>query len=334
MLYVVYNQDGSLKYTNLNEIITQGSTTTKLLVSVEGYNTSGYTAIAYCILPNGSSSAVEGELTTDEDTGITGFEFALTQDETYYYGELQMSVKLYIAGTDTILFTIPIHLTINKTGFVANSTNITITQYSNLIDRINESASEYYVDIGLAKKPSRINTNTGQGITQLTNDQIEALKVGDVVAEYPGFTGYIVNYKNYDTCKMYHANSGSIYEAIYTKSGDTWSFNRMEIGDFNDTRLYRHTLTIVGTFEDSADTSIVNMFLVNNDSTDINTASLLEEAVGNAVSIRGYFSISETIYRILDSYFDGEIVILFGRNEVIVAKEFYVSSVVDEKDKL
>ena len=139
MMYLICKHDGSVKLTNLNEIITQGSTTTTIFVAVEGYNASeNYNAIAQYILPNKTESAGIGIASIQEigETSYDGWEFSLTQDETYYYGELLMSVKVYETGTSNILFTFPIYLTINKSGFVADTTNITITQYTNLVSYI------------------------------------------------------------------------------------------------------------------------------------------------------------------------------------------------------
>lgn len=206
MLYVIYNQDGSLKATNLNEIITQGSTTTKLFVYVAGYDTSTHNAIAYCVLPNHTSSAVDGEAETQtiDGTPYSGWTFALTQDETYYYGEMKMSIKVYVAGTDTILFTIPVALTINKTGFVANSTNITITQYTNLIDSLNKKQDKYavsnlrvYSTLALAEED--LENLAENQLFYVVATKITYKKTSDsyVVFDYPHFP--IVDYDSTDT---------------------------------------------------------------------------------------------------------------------------------------
>lgn len=139
MMYLIYNHDGSIKLTNLNEVITQGSTTTEIFVAIDGFNIATHEAIATYILPNKSESAGNGVAIEDVEVlnGVyDGWVFSLTQDETYYYGKLLMSVKVYRTGTSEVLFTIPIELTINKSGFVASETSITITQYTNLISQL------------------------------------------------------------------------------------------------------------------------------------------------------------------------------------------------------
>ena len=315
MLYVVYNHDGSLKYTNLNEIITQGSTTTKLLVSVEGYNTSGYTAIAYCILPNGSSSAVEGELTTDEDTGITGFEFALTQDETYYYGELQMSVKLYIAGTDTILFTIPIHLTINKTGFVANSTNITITQYTNLVDTLNTLDSE------------KLDKQTSDGADYVYGVNASSEQVMFALSNAP----------TNNHIPVYNAD-GQIKTEAPNNNKDC--ANKKYVDDYS-TLLYKHEIAIEGDFNDDLGYFNLNVVLITTHADKITLDSQLYNALNDKISVYGYFQ-TEDYYDdircdILDIYENGNnlFVIFYVPGEGVLKRLFNTTGSYDDNhDKL
>ena len=91
MMYLIYNHDGSIKLTNLNEVITQGSTTTEIFVAIDGFSITTHEAIATYILPNKSESAGNGVATEDVevlDGEYDGWVFSLTQDETYYYGKL------------------------------------------------------------------------------------------------------------------------------------------------------------------------------------------------------------------------------------------------------
>ena len=146
MMYLIYNQDGSIKFTNLNEVITQGSTTTKIFVNVGGIIPSETVgAIATYKLANNETSSGNGEATleTINNESYNGWLFTLTQDETYYYGTLLMSIKIFTVGTNEVLFTIPVELTVNKTGFDASSTTITITQYTNLVGSISTQNADF-----------------------------------------------------------------------------------------------------------------------------------------------------------------------------------------------
>ena len=187
MMYAIYNSDGSLKLTNLNEIITQGSTTTTIFIAVENYENTEYTALARYVLPNKTSSAGRGVAENQTINGITykGWLFTLTQDETYYYGELLMSVE--VSEGATILFTFPIYLTINKSGFVADTTNITITQYSNLADSIDTLQDEVDSLSGkttlIAHELTMLGQLSGMGADTLFYIQLVDNKKNDIDSE-------------------------------------------------------------------------------------------------------------------------------------------------------
>lgn len=171
MMYLIYNRDGSIKLTNLNEVITQGSTTTKIFVHCASMIPSAYTtAIATYKLPNGETSVGNSEISEQYILGETysGWLFSLTQDETYYYGTLLMSIKIYRAGTTDVLFTIPVELTINKTGFDASTTTITITQYTNLVSSINTQNADF---------ESRISTIEDAYVNKASEQTITGKKV-------------------------------------------------------------------------------------------------------------------------------------------------------------
>lgn len=67
-MYIIYNSDGSIKYKNLYEIVTQGSdNATQLLVAFEDRPTPDYTLTGYVTLPSGEHLAA---IVTEEEASI------------------------------------------------------------------------------------------------------------------------------------------------------------------------------------------------------------------------------------------------------------------------
>lgn len=315
-MYAIYNNDGSVKLTNLNEIITQGSTTTTIFIAVIDYENTDYTAIARYVLPNKTSSAGNGVATNQEINGITykGWLFTLTQDETYYYGELLMSVEISL-GT-TILFTFPIYLTINKSGFVADTTQMTITQYSNIISSLDTIFAQFSSYVSLANDETITGDKTFDGEVRLNNNFVFNLGGGEII-------GYVDEDTHYT------------YE-LPTENG-TFALEE------TSTCLFQHTITLVAQLG-SVSGVVVNLFIVSNHANAINNETKLKNAIQYAVSVRGYFlneDISSGDYcRILEAYVYSDTIYLVY-NPSSLADDYIhkavitsVATVVDENDKL
>ena len=136
MNYLMFNHDGSIKATNLVDIITQGSNTYVLYVYVEGYSPSDYVADAKFILPYGEpTTPLEGTLDSFKPDGETlpCYKIQLTEAQTYQYGNLECSIEIRNQDPEgTILFTKSLTLVINKTTYAADEQTITAAQFKNL----------------------------------------------------------------------------------------------------------------------------------------------------------------------------------------------------------
>ena len=136
MMYVIYNNDGSIKLTNLNEIITQNSNNvSKIFFAVEGYDTDNYNADATFELSNGDANTLVATISsmTLDTTPYVGWEFSLTNAQTASPGRLLASIELKNLS-DVVLFTFPLDLFVNKTTLQPDETTITVAQYNNLRD--------------------------------------------------------------------------------------------------------------------------------------------------------------------------------------------------------
>lgn len=134
MMYVIYNNDGSIRYTNLCEIITKNSNNvSEIFISVDGYDTDDYNCDATFELSNGTANslvATVDSLVLDTTT-YYGWKFSLTSAQTACAGDLLMSAMLKDLS-DNILFTFPINLFVNNTPLDPDETLITVAQYNNL----------------------------------------------------------------------------------------------------------------------------------------------------------------------------------------------------------
>lgn len=163
MNYLMFNHDGSIKATNLVDIITQGSNTYVLYIYVEGFDPDDYGAVAKFILPDGEpTTPLIGISSTFQPDGeeLTGYKIQLTAAQTLQYGNLECSIEIKDLN-DNVLFTKALTLTINKTTYVVDEQTITSAQYDNLVDvlaskqnrfsannvRCYETLSEYEADL-------------------------------------------------------------------------------------------------------------------------------------------------------------------------------------------
>lgn len=136
MNYIVFNKDGSIKNLNLPDIIVQGNNgVNEIYVAVEDYSNDAYTATAYFVLPNEDSnniSAIVSSFQIDDST-YQGYKIVLTSAQTALAGNVLMSLRL--EGTN-IAWTYNVILTINKSGYAPSLTQITMSQYENIISSL------------------------------------------------------------------------------------------------------------------------------------------------------------------------------------------------------
>ena len=136
MMYVIYNNDGSIKYKLLNEFVEQGNNNVnELFVAIEGKE--NWTLYASFKLPNGSTTtAVSSTPTTEfiENIGtFTGRKILLSNAETLVAGALQMNV-VCLDENDAKLVAFNTYITINETGIqLSDPILLTVQEYENLL---------------------------------------------------------------------------------------------------------------------------------------------------------------------------------------------------------
>jgi hypothetical protein len=139
MIYVIFNQDGSIKSKFINEYIQQGDdSSTAVFFAIDGATESEYEYSVFARLPNNQVISVLVE--SDREEIINGVKyigcyFTLDSDITLIEGVLQLNL---IAKKDnTTKVTYNLYLTINQTDLPIDAP-ITITrqEYESLIESI------------------------------------------------------------------------------------------------------------------------------------------------------------------------------------------------------
>ena len=139
MMYVIYNNDGSIKYKLLNEFVEQGNNNVnELFVAIEGRE--NWTLYASFKLPNGSTTtAVSSTPTTEFIEGIgtfTGRKILLSNAETLVAGALQMNV-VCLDENDAKLVAFNTYITVNETGIqLSDPILLTVQEYENLLTEL------------------------------------------------------------------------------------------------------------------------------------------------------------------------------------------------------
>lgn len=141
---ILYRQDGSIKDIELSHYVNQNNNNVdEIDVAIEGKEPSEYIATAYFTLPDGTQNSI---LISTEKTfelhnkQYNGLSFFLTNAQTLYAGVLEMTIEFKDSeNTSHILFTYKTKFTINATGGLPDYTNITLSEYNNLVDAINGS---------------------------------------------------------------------------------------------------------------------------------------------------------------------------------------------------
>lgn len=168
-MYIIYNQDGSVRETNFTEFINKGNNNVnKIYVEVLGRSYDTYGALAIFKLPNGEiAGPIVGELVEDYEDVIYynnnnepvtktfegfGYLISLSQDVTAFAGIVKATIKVYNEEDDEILFTYPVNLTINDSAISPEDlTQANLSQYNNL---------KAYLDGQLAAKENKLYKHT------------------------------------------------------------------------------------------------------------------------------------------------------------------------------
>lgn len=148
MNVVIFNKDGSIKNLIFDQIIVQGNNgVDDIYCAIEGYSNDSYTLEAIFDLPDGDISSLSGVASTFQVDGSTynGFKVTLTSRETSLPGIVKMSLRAASQYLDR-QYTTEINLTINESGYAPDYTDITMSQYENLLSMLSTYQVKYVIN--------------------------------------------------------------------------------------------------------------------------------------------------------------------------------------------
>lgn len=181
-MYIIYNNDGSVKTTNFAEFIQRGNNEVNhIFVGNVANNIRNYNVYALFKLPNGDiGGPVNGVEAEEEIYGETyqGLSIPITEEATLYPGIVKMT--LHIANQNNeVLYTYPVILTINDTSVVPpDLVRINLEQYQdllNLINQVNQNKSNATnVENGSGTNSVQMKQDGTSGTFDFTNKNLNA----------------------------------------------------------------------------------------------------------------------------------------------------------------
>lgn len=148
MNVVIFNKDGSIKNLIFDQIIVQGNNgVDEIYCAIEGYGNDSYTLLVLFDLPNGDTSSLSGVASTFQIDGsaYSGFKIVLTSRETALPGIVKMSLRASSQYLER-QYTTEINLTINESGYLPEFTDITMSQYENLLSMLSTYQVKYVLN--------------------------------------------------------------------------------------------------------------------------------------------------------------------------------------------
>ena len=138
-MYILYNQDGSVKAVNLADFIQKGNdNVNSIFLAIEGRSNDSWSASVCFELPSGEKTFATPISKSEEiKTKLyNGWEVKIGSAITIYEGLVNFSVSA-LNLQNQVLFTYRNKLTINPSIITPNVTTITYEQYENLLEYIN-----------------------------------------------------------------------------------------------------------------------------------------------------------------------------------------------------
>lgn len=143
MDYLLFNEDGSIKQSDLHQYVQEGDNNKKVLVKVDGLETGAELAQAICRLPNGQAVALAGVWNADE----LGWIFTFTSSVTLYYGVVLVAIRISENDINKVMF--PFSLMVNQTGVNPNTdTGISLEELDAYLLTIKNWINEINIENG------------------------------------------------------------------------------------------------------------------------------------------------------------------------------------------
>ena len=149
-MYIIYNEDGSIRAKNLNQFIMQGNSYANFIeIYLLGKEPSNYHLLAHFTLNNGFETNTfldeECEMEFEGET-IYGRKVSLTKTETALAGKLKLNIQALENETDIVLTTYTVYLSINEGVDPGELGYMSQEQAQQLLDSVDDAATEEYVD--------------------------------------------------------------------------------------------------------------------------------------------------------------------------------------------
>lgn len=187
MMYVIYNNDGSIKNKFLNEFVMQGNAYENVVfVAFEGRSADTYTLYAEFKLPNGSTTTVtSGSTPTTKNISslgiFTGKCISISNAETLVAGALQMNVKVLTTDTEKVLVAFNTYITVNETGIQPDDpVLITAQEYQNLLSMVGNQVANYQTilkGISLASFGDLTDYTVGQALYVVNSSEAKLYEI-------------------------------------------------------------------------------------------------------------------------------------------------------------
>lgn len=207
MMYVIFNHDGSVKKSNINEFIQQGSNNVnEFAIQIEGYDISEYVLSATFTLPNGEhTTIVSNSLTTSEEYPYPARKIVLTNAETSLAGVLKMNIQA--VKNSKVLTSYTVYLQINEGTEINAVVLITQQQYENILTMIQESGGTPYT-AGDGISISDNNKISVDNTVAKKNEVAETYATKSEVATVKSNIVVLVNTTTYPTLADFLASEG------------------------------------------------------------------------------------------------------------------------------
>lgn len=306
MNYIIFRQDGSVEQINLTDIIVQGDNLVDdIFIAVEGYTDSDFSCRAVVERPDGFVTTLTGVTATFE--GYNGYKVTLTSVETQIAGEIK--INFVLADGDTALWTYQIKLTVNKSGYLAEYTSISLAQYENLLTTLSTLQAKF------AQPNVRGYINTCDDYSDLALGQLYLveisgdLKFGKKTSGAESLTKLLK--QSNDTAYNFTAYNVSIYGGTFNAITLT---GNCSISSTTTHNLFVHNLRV-----SNSSGGIIHLTFVNKSSTAMTFSDIISQLTNDGhttyAKSKGASGITPTGFTIFEAYesFNGSVYYIEGR---------------------
>lgn len=249
-MYVIFNQDGSIKETQLGKYVNQHSKGVDFVdVAIDGRTNEDYACDANFALPNDANvtetAQINNKIVTSSGT-YGGYRIGFNEAETEYDGDLSCSIRVYNKD-GSVLWTFPFSIVVNKTTGYGDE-NITNDQYESLV----RSMANYQLMFSKTNVRSYETIDeANEDLASMAEEQLVFIKNGDARDVYA---------KKGDSFEMQSIDSLSFDKYVKREVVDgTW-----ELGSENySLSKTPSSYPFMAKFADSASNSIIEVYFCN-----------------------------------------------------------------------